>query len=56
MDGWTDVRRVVEMLKQSEDLPIIVFCFSRRETEGRALELSNMELNTPEEAEVRGWG
>eukprot|EP01083_Nonionella_stella_P263528 895114_1 len=48
--GVTDIRRVIELLFRNGDHPIICFCFSRRETEARALELSKLGCNNEEEA------
>jgi ATP-dependent RNA helicase DOB1 len=44
-----DLVRLVQLMILKDWLPIIVFSFSRRECEGRALQISKLDLTTPDE-------
>jgi ATP-dependent RNA helicase DOB1 len=50
--GSNDLVRLVQLMMAKSWLPIIVFSFSRRECEGRALQVSKLDLTTDQEKKL----
>jgi len=51
-NGFTDLYRLLDLLRIQGDLPAMVFSFSRKEVEHRAFQLSGLNLNTKKEQEM----
>jgi ATP-dependent RNA helicase DOB1 len=48
--GTPDIYKIVKMIMVKNYNPVIVFAFSKRETEALALQMSKLEFNTDEES------
>ncbi|ORX69156.1 antiviral helicase [Linderina pennispora] len=48
----SDIYKIVKMIMTRNYQPVIVFCFSKRECEGLALQMSKLDFNTEDEKEL----
>ncbi|KAJ2831705.1 ATP-dependent RNA helicase mtr4 [Coemansia erecta] len=48
----SDIYKIVKMIMVRNYHPVIVFCFSKRECEGLALQMSKLDFNEPAEKEM----
>ncbi|KAH8922563.1 antiviral helicase [Atractiella rhizophila] len=47
--GPSDIYKIVKMIMMKNYQPVIIFAFSKRETEALAMQMTKFEFNTPEE-------
>ncbi|KAI7824452.1 rRNA-processing arch domain-containing protein [Kickxella alabastrina] len=50
----SDIYKIIKMIMSRNYHPVIVFCFSKRECEGLALQMSKLDFNTDAEKEMVG--
>jgi len=47
--GPSDIFKIVQTVKANDNIPVIVFSFSKRECESHALTMAQIDFNTPDE-------
>ncbi|KAI9136384.1 rRNA-processing arch domain-containing protein [Paraphysoderma sedebokerense] len=52
--GQSDIYKIVKMIMFKNYHPVIVFCFSKRECEALALQMSKLDFNTDDEKDMVG--
>eukprot|EP00002_Diphylleia_rotans_P027081 TRINITY_DN541_c0_g1_i1.p1 TRINITY_DN541_c0_g1~~TRINITY_DN541_c0_g1_i1.p1 ORF type:complete len:1028 (-),score=254.82 TRINITY_DN541_c0_g1_i1:2032-5115(-) len=50
--GGSDIYKIVKMIMERSFQPCIVFCFSKRECEGLALQMAKLDFNTEQEKKL----
>ncbi|RKP09548.1 rRNA-processing arch domain-containing protein [Thamnocephalis sphaerospora] len=53
-DGPSDIYKIVKMIMTKNYHPVIVFCFSKKECEALALQMSKLDFNDDDERELVG--